>query len=59
MLVLKTETENVKWLGMANKYIENQWKPVKNWNGYELEKKFSDDGFEKELDFICSSISIL
>lgn len=53
MLIL--ETNNIRWMSMANKYIENQWKPVKNWNGYELEKKFSDESFEKEFDFICQN----
>lgn len=55
MLILETK-ENLDWFRKANKYIENQWIAVKGWNGPELEKKFSDEDFEREFDFICSNL---
>jgi hypothetical protein len=52
MLVL--ETSNIKWLGMANKYLENQYTWAKNWGAYEISKNPDyDEAFDKELSFIC------
>ena len=47
------QTENIKWMGIALRYLEHQIKPVENWGKLETEVVFTDAAFEKEFDFIC------
>ena len=51
------KSNNITWLGKANKYIENQWSLQKNWDNYEMIEK---DGFDKkfltEFDFVVGEI---
>ena len=56
-LIMIQPTENVYWLGFANKYIENQWVLQKNWDKYEMvEKNNFDKSFISEFDFVVSKI---
>jgi len=52
MLVLVQE--NIKWLGLASKYLEHQYDVTKDtWSSaLLLNATQNDKGFEKELDFI-------
>jgi|LWDU01.1.fsa_nt_gi hypothetical protein len=52
MLVLVQE--NIKWLGLASKYLEHQYDVTKDtWSSaLLLNATQKDKGFEKELDFI-------
>ena len=58
MLVLRTELENVKWLGIANKYLEHQYDTRKDtWSKEILVVGGQKDlAFEKEFSFITSCL---
>jgi hypothetical protein len=58
MLVLRTEIQNVKWLGVANKYLEHQYNTRNDTWSKEIlviggQK---DKDFEKEFDFIITCL---
>ena len=54
---LMMQPENTRWLGIANKYIENQWVLQKNWDKYEMvEKSNFDKQFISEFDFVVDKI---
>ena len=49
--------ENINWLGVANKYIENQWELKKKWGDYEMSEKDSfDKSFISEFNFVVDEI---
>ena len=58
MLVLKTELQNVKWLGVANKYLEHQYDTRKDtWSKNILVVGGQKDkAFEKEFSFIITAL---
>jgi hypothetical protein len=58
MLVLRTEIQNVKWLGVANKYLEHQYNTRKDtWSKEILVIGGQKDKyFEKEFDFIIACL---
>jgi hypothetical protein len=58
MLVLRTELENVKWLGIANKYLEHQYDTRKDTWSKEIlvVGGQKDSNFEKEFSFITSCL---
>jgi|TARA_R110002096_G_scaffold339924_2_gene533159 hypothetical protein len=54
MLVLIQE--NIKWLGLASRYLEHQYDVTKDtWSSkLLLDSTQKDKGFEKEVDFIIT-----
>ena len=54
MLVLVQE--NIKWLGLASRYLEHQYDVTKDtWSSaLLLNSTQKDKGFEKEVDFIIT-----
>jgi|TARA_R110000851_G_scaffold187831_3_gene337737 hypothetical protein len=54
MLVLVQE--NIKWLGLASRYLEHQYDVTKDtWSSkLLLDSTQKDKGFEKEVDFIIT-----
>jgi hypothetical protein len=54
MLVLVQE--NIKWLGLASRYLEHQYDVTKDtWSSkLLLDSAQKDKGFEKEVDFIIT-----
>lgn len=54
---LDVPLENIPWLGQGNKYIENQWTIIKNWDKLEMKEKDNfDQSFISEYSFICQNI---
>jgi hypothetical protein len=55
MLVL-IQQENIKWLGVASRYLEHQYDVTKDtWSSaLLLDSTQKDKGFEKEVDFIIT-----
>jgi hypothetical protein len=50
-------SENILWLGLGNKYIENQWTLEKNWGKLEMVTKDNfDQSFINEYSFICKNM---
>jgi hypothetical protein len=58
MLVLRTELENVKWLSVANKYLEHQYDTQDDtWTKQVLVvSDQKDKAFEKEFSFITTCL---
>lgn len=57
MSQLLQTSDNITWLGKANKYIENQWVLQKNWDSYEMTQKDNfDKTFLTEFDFVVGEI---
>tara|TARA_B110000438_G_scaffold3908_1_gene3923 strand:+ start:15979 stop:16164 length:186 start_codon:yes stop_codon:yes gene_type:complete len=53
------QPENVNWLAIANKYIENQWELQKmKWSDQMemVERKNFDKSFISEFDFLVDKI---
>lgn len=52
--------QNITWLGMSNKYIENQWVSKESWGQYEIEPRDNfDQRFIDEFDFVVKETSEL
>jgi len=61
ILQVQTEfmPENIKWLGLGNKYLENQYDSVDNWGDKGLvDKVDSDKKFLTEYDFVLKNMSL-
>jgi len=59
--ILQTEfmPENIKWLGLGNKYLENQYDTVDTWRGKGLvDKVDSDKTFLTEYNFVLKNMSL-
>ena len=59
--ILQTEfmPENVQWLGLGNKYLENQYDAVDTWRGKGLvDKVDSDKTFLTEYNFVLKNMSL-
>ncbi|MDB4342135.1 hypothetical protein N9998_00155 [Nitrosopumilus sp.] len=61
--ILKTQTEfmpeNIKWLGLGNKYLENQYDAVDNWGEKGLvDKADYDKTFLTEYNFVLDNMSL-
>jgi|TARA_Y100001936_G_scaffold95299_1_gene93702 outer membrane protease len=55
--LIQTTRENVAWLGLANKYLENQYEIKDSWGTGQIHKKESyDEDFMKEFDIITQII---
>ena len=52
--------ENIQWLSVSNKYIENQWVSNENWGQHEIERRGDfDQNFIDEFDFVVKETSKL
>ena len=61
ILQVQTEfmPENIKWLGLGNKYLENQYDAVDNWGEKGLvDKVDSDKTFLTEYNFVLKNMSL-
>ena len=61
ILEVQTEfmPENIQWLGLGNKYLENQYDSVDNWGEKGLvDKVDSDKKFLTEYDFVLKNMSL-
>jgi len=61
--ILEAQTEfmpeNIQWLGLGNKYLENQYDSVDNWGDKGLvDKVDSDKKFLTEYDFVLKNMSL-
>jgi len=61
--ILQAQTEfmpeNIKWLGLGNKYLENQYDAVDNWGEKGLvDKVDSDKTFLTEYNFVLKNMSL-
>ena len=59
--ILQTEfmPENIKWLGLGNKYLENQYDTVDDWGKKGLvDKVDSDKKFLTEYNFVLDNMSL-
>ena len=61
--ILQAQTEfmpeNIKWLGLGNKYLENQYDSVDNWGEKGLvDKVDSDKKFLTEYNFVLKTMSL-
>ena len=61
--ILEAQTEfmpeNIQWLGLGNKYLENQYDSVDNWGEKGLvDKVDSDKKFLTEYDFVLKNMSL-
>jgi hypothetical protein len=61
--ILQTQTEflpeNIQWLGLGNKYLENQYDEVDNWGVKgSVEKADYDKTFLNEYNFIVKNMSL-
>jgi len=61
--ILQAQTEfmpeNIKWLGLGNKYLENQYDTVDNWGEKGLvDKVDSDKTFLTEYNFVLDNMSL-
>ncbi len=61
--ILQTQTEfmpeNIEWLGLGNKYLENQYDTVDNWGEKGLvDKADYDKTFLTEYNFILDNMSL-
>ena len=59
--ILQTEfmPENIKWLGLGNKYLENQYDAVDNWGEKGLvDKADYDKTFLTEYNFVLDNMSL-
>ena len=59
--ILQTEfmPENIQWLGLGNKYLENQYDTVDNWGEKGLvDKVDSDKKFLTEYNFVLKNMSL-
>jgi len=61
--ILQTQTEflpeNIQWLGLGNKYLENQYDEVDNWGVKGSVKKTDyDKTFLNEYNFIVKNMSL-
>jgi hypothetical protein len=61
--ILQTQTEflpeNIQWLGLGNKYLENQYDEVDNWGVKGSVKKADyDKTFLNEYNFILDNMSL-
>ena len=61
--ILQAQTEfmpeNIKWLGLGNKYLENQYDAVDNWGEKGLvDKVDSDKTFLTEYNFVLDNMSL-
>jgi len=61
--ILQAQTEfmpeNIKWLGLGNKYLENQYDTVDNWGEKGLvDKVDSDKTFLTEYNFVLKNMSL-
>jgi len=61
ILQVQTEfmPENIKWLGLGNKYLENQYDTVDDWGKKGLvDKVDSDKTFLTEYNFVLDNMSL-
>ena len=61
ILEVQTEfmPENIQWLGLGNKYLENQYDSVDNWGEKGLvDKVDSDKKFLTEYNFVLDNMSL-
>jgi len=61
ILQVQTEfmPENIKWLGLGNKYLENQYDTVDDWGEKGLvDKVDSDKTFLTEYNFVLDNMSL-
>ena len=61
ILQVQTEfmPENIKWLGLGNKYLENQYDTVDTWGEKGLvDKVDSDKTFLTEYNFVLKNMSL-
>ena len=61
--ILQTQTEfmpeNIEWLGLGNKYLENQYDTVDNWGEKGLvDKADYDKTFLTEYNFVLNNMSL-
>ena len=61
--ILQAQTEfmpeNIKWLGLGNKYLENQYDSVDDWGEKGLvDKVDSDKKFLTEYNFVLKTMSL-
>ena len=61
--ILQTQTEfmpeNIQWLGLGNKYLENQYDEVDNWGVKgSVEKADYDKTFLNEYNFVLKNMSL-
>ena len=61
--ILQTQTEfmpeNIKWLGLGNKYLENQYDSVDDWGEKGLvDKVDSDKKFLTEYNFVLDNMNL-
>lgn len=61
--ILQAQTEfmpeNIKWLGLGNKYLENQYDTVDDWGEKGLvDKVDSDKTFLTEYNFVLDNMSL-
>jgi len=61
--ILQTQTEfmpeNIQWLGLGNKYLENQYDEVDDWGVKgSVEKIDYDKTFLNEYNFILDNMSL-
>ena len=61
--ILQTKTEflpeNIQWLGLGNKYLENQYDEVDDWGVKgSVEKADYDKTFLNEYNFIVKNMSL-
>ena len=61
--ILEAQTEfmpeNIQWLGLGNKYLENQYDSVDNWGEKGLvDKVDSDKKFLTEYNFVLKNMSL-
>ena len=61
--ILQAQTEfmpeNIKWLGLGNKYLENQYDTVDTWGEKGLvDKVDSDKKFLPEYNFVLDNLSL-
>ena len=61
--ILQAQTEfmpeNIKWLGLGNKYLENQYDTVDDWGEKGLvDKVDSDKKFLTEYNFVLKTMSL-
>ncbi len=61
--ILQAQTEfmpeNIKWLGLGNKYLEHQYDAVDNWGEKGLvDKVDSDKKFLTEYNFVLDNMNL-
>ena len=61
--ILQTQTEflpeNIQWLGLGNKYLENQYDEVDDWGVKgSVEKADYDKTFLNEYNFVLDNMSL-